>query len=401
MAERIPIPPGDEQMTILERGTVDLHPREELLERLRQSHREQRPLRIKTGFDPTAPDLHLGHTVLIEKMAQFQRLGHEVIFLVGDYTARIGDPTGRNAMRPPLSEDEIAANAKTYTDQVFEILDRDRTRVEWNSSWLDRLAFKDIIVLASRYNLGRMLERRDFRQRFDANRQIALHEFLYPLMQAYDSVALDADVELGGHDQVFNLNAGRHIMEQYGKRPQCVLTVGLLIGLDGQEKMSKSKGNHIGITESPEDMFGKIMSISDEQMRDWYRLLLDETPDTVATDPNAAKKGLAHAMVGRFHDRSAADRVMAWWEAGRPVAVDTVLEASTAPLFKLVQTLGAASSGSDARRKIQQGGVRLDGERATDPNRVIPPGEYLVDVGKKFSARVRVQAASQAASSSS
>lgn len=396
MADRIPIPPGRQQLAILERGTVDLHPRAELAARLEESYQTQRPLRVKTGFDPTAPDIHLGHTVLIEKMAQFQRLGHDVIFLVGDYTARIGDPTGRNAMRPPLSEEEIRANARTYTDQVFKVLDPERTRVEWNSTWLEKLSFADIVHLASKYNLGRMLERRDFRQRFDTNRQIALHELLYPLMQAYDSIALEADVELGGHDQVFNLNAGRHIMEQYGMKAQCVLTVGLLVGLDGQEKMSKSKGNHIGITESPEDMFGKVMSISDEQMKDWYRLLLDETPRTIDSDPNGAKKDLAASMVGRFHDREAAERVRAWWEAGRPATLDATVDVASGPLFKLVVALGAARSGSDARRKIQQGGVRIDGERADDPNREVEAGDYVVEVGKKFSARVRVRAPSGA-----
>jgi 5,10-methenyltetrahydrofolate synthetase len=226
----IRIPPADEQLAILERGTVDLHPKEELKKRLAESHEHQKPLRIKTGFDPTAPDLHLGHTVLIEKMAQFQRLGHEVTFLIGDYTALIGDPTGRNAMRPPLSEEQIQVNAKTYTDQVFKILDRDRTIIEWNSKWLGKLSFQEVIKLAARYNVARMLERRDFKDRFESNTQIAIHELLYPLMQAYDSVALVPDVELGGHDQIFNLNAGRHIMEQYGQRPQCVLTVGLLVG---------------------------------------------------------------------------------------------------------------------------------------------------------------------------
>jgi tyrosyl-tRNA synthetase len=390
MADPIPIPPGPEQLAVLERGTVDLHPKDELRARLSESHRTQTPLVIKTGFDPTAPDLHLGHTVLIEKMAQFQRLGHDVVFLVGDYTARIGDPTGRNAMRPPLSEAEIAENAKTYTDQVFKILDRERTRVEWNSRWLDGLKFEDIIVLASKYNVGRMLERRDFRQRFDANKQIAIHEFLYPLMQAYDSVALKADVELGGHDQVFNLNAGRHVMEQYGLKAQCVLTVGLLLGLDGQEKMSKSKGNHIGITEAPRDMFGKVMSISDEQMRDWYILLLSETSELIESDPNRAKKNLAAAMVTRFYDATTADEVLAWWEAGRPADAETVVDTATAPLFKLVQNVGAASSGGDARRKIQQGGVRIDGTKAADPNLVVEPGEYLLQVGKKFSIRVRI-----------
>ncbi len=389
-ASPIRIPSAAEQMTILERGAVDLHPRQDLVARLEESHARQRPLRIKTGFDPTAPDLHLGHAVLAEKMAQFQRLGHDVIFLIGDYTARIGDPTGRNAMRPPLSDEEIDANAKTYTDQIFKVLDPERTRIEWNSSWLRDLTFKDVIVLASKYNVGRMLERRDFRQRFDANKQIAIHEFLYPLMQGYDSVALEADVELGGHDQVFNLNAGRQIMEQYGLRPQCVLTTGLLVGLDGQEKMSKSKGNHIGIMEPAEEMFGKVMSISDELMLDWIPMLLESTPDEARTDPYAAKKMLAHTIVKRFHEARAADDALGWWEAGRPADVDDQRTVTAAPLFRVVQQLGAAGSGSDARRKIQQGGVSLDGQRCADPNQTVGPGDYLIKVGKKFSARIRV-----------
>jgi tyrosyl-tRNA synthetase len=385
------LPPVEDQLRILTRGVVDLAPADEFKRRLQHSHERQQPLRIKVGFDPTAPDLHLGHTVLIEKMAQFQRLGHEVVFLIGDYTAMIGDPTGRNAMRPPLTEAQITANAETYTDQVFKILDRDRTMVRYNSEWLSTLSFADVIRLASRYNVGRMFERRDFRQRFEENKQIAIHEFLYPLMQAYDSVALRADVELGGHDQIFNLNAGRHIMEQYELRPQCVLTVGLLVGLDGVEKMSKSKGNHVGITEPPEDMFGKIMSISDELMESWYPRLLDETPDIVATDPLEAKKQLAGAMVRRFHGSDAAAAVRSWWDAGRPLTTTEVARAASGPLYQVVHAVGAAKSNADARRKIQQGGVSVEGERITDPNQVVGPGEVDIKVGKKFQVRCRVE----------
>ena len=389
----IRIPPAEEQLRVLERGVVDLHPREDLEARLATSHAEQRPLRVKVGFDPTAPDLHLGHTVLIEKMAQFQRLGHEVIFLVGDYTARIGDPTGRNSLRPPLSTEAIDANAKTYAEQVFKILDPDLTRVMMNGEWLSKLDFADVINLAAKYNVGRMLERRDFRQRFDEGKQIALHEFLYPLMQAYDSVALEADIELGGQDQVFNLNVGRHIMQAYGLRPQVVLTTRLLVGLEGVEKMSKSKGNHIGVTEAPEAMFGKVMSISDELMRAWYPMLLDHTPPEADRDPLTAKKALAGAMVARFHYAAAAQRVRDWWDAGRPAVDVAEVEVDPGPLHAVVRAAGLAKSGGDARRKIQQGGVQLDGDRKQDPTWVVPPGRYELRVGKKSVVRVSVASA--------
>ncbi|MBK8013372.1 MAG: tyrosine--tRNA ligase [Deltaproteobacteria bacterium] len=385
----ITIPPAAVQFERLRRGAVDLNPESEFLKRLEASHRTQTPLRIKTGFDPTAPDLHLGHTVLMEKMAQFQRLGHEVIFLIGDYTARIGDPTGRNAMRPPLSDAEIDANAATYAEQVFKILDRERTRVEWNSRWLKDMTFKDVIELAARYNLGRMLERRDFRQRFDDNKQIALHEFLYPLMQGYDSVALKADVELGGHDQIFNLNVGRHLMEQYGQQPQCVLTVGLLVGLDGEEKMSKSKGNHVGITDKPDDMFGKIMSITDETMSTWYALLTDVDPDL--SDPNEAKKDLAEMMTARFHSKEEAASTRQWWEAGRPPRDFDTVSVKQDRLYKVLVDAGLATSGADARRRTEQGGVRIDENRLTEPNHVLDPGEYMFKVGKKTVKRVVIE----------
>lgn len=387
----IQIPPAEVQMEVLARGATHLEPESELRRRLASSHQTQKPLVVKVGFDPTAPDLHLGHTVVIEKMAQFQRFGHDVVFLVGDYTALIGDPTGRNAMRPPLSEDAIHDNAKTYTEQVFKILDRDLTRIEWNSTWLKNLSFADVIQLAAKYNVGRMLERRDFRQRFDENRQIAIHEFLYPLMQAYDSVALKADVELGGADQIFNLLVGRHIMEQYGQPAQCVLTTGLLVGLDGADKMSKSKGNYVGITDGPEDMFGKVMSISDALMADWYALLLDSTPPDLRDDPNRAKKNLAHQMVHRFHDEATADAVLAWWEAGRPPKAQDQVEVASGPLFQVVVAVGGAQTNSEARRKIDQGGVSVGGERITDPKWVVPVGQTVIRVGKKLQVPCRVK----------
>lgn len=377
------IPPAPEQLKVLAQGTVDLHPLPAFEAKLKRAHETQVPLIIKTGFDPTAPDLHLGHTVLIEKMRQFQEFGHRVQFLVGNYTAMIGDPTGRNAMRPPLSEAQIQENAKTYTDQCFKILDRERTEILWNADWLKHLSFKDILELAAKYNVGRMLERRDFKTRFTEGQQIALHEFLYPLMQAYDSVQLKADVELGGHDQVFNLNAGRHIMEAYGLEPQCVLTVGLLIGLDGVDKMSKSKNNHVGITDPAETMFGKIMSISDTMMADWYPLLIGQSPENLDDDPLAAKKALAETMVSRFHSPETASKVLAWWNAGRPAENLDEVTLETAPMFKLVFQAGLATSGSDARRKIAQGGVSLDDTRISDPNHEPAPGSYVLRVGKK------------------
>lgn len=386
-----PIPPAEEQLPTLLARIVDLNTRDELAARLAASHASQRPLRIKAGFDPTAPDIHLGHTVLMEKMRQFQRFGHEVTFLVGDYTARIGDPTGRNAMRPPLTPAQIEDNARTYTDQAFKVLDRDSTLIRWNSEWLAGLGFDDVIRIASMYNVGRMLERRDFKERFDAGKQIALHEFLYPLMQGYDSVAMRCDVELGGHDQIFNLNVGRHLMARYGLEPQIVMTVGLLVGLDGVDKMSKSKGNAIGISEPPRDMFGKVMSISDTLMADWYPALLGAAAD--ASDPNRSKQTLAERLVARFHGPAAAADALRWWRAGRPADAVEELRVSSGPIFQIVRDAGAATSGSDARRKIEQGGVRIGGERVDDPFRVLAPGRYELEVGKKLKLALRVEAA--------
>lgn len=382
------IPPADEQLDVLTRGAGDVPELSEFQARLQKSHASQTPLVVKAGFDPTAPDLHLGHLVLLEKLAQFQRFGHDIVFLVGDYTALIGDPTGRNALRPPLSEEQIRENAKTYTDQCFKVLDHGQTRLEWNSKWLSQLTFADTIKLAARYNLARMLERRDFKQRFESGKQIAMHELLYPLMQGYDSVALKADIELGGHDQIFNLLVGRHLMEAYGHRPQMVLTVPLLVGLDGQEKMSKSKGNYVGITEEPDRMFGKIMSITDDLMWDWYPLLLGQVGDKA--DPLDEKLRLARAMVERLHDKAAADDTLAWWNAGRPPRNLEQTPVSTGPLFKVVREAGGATSGSDARRKIQQGGVSLDGARWSDPMAAVPPGTYELRVGKVWATKVVV-----------
>ena len=384
------IPPPDEQLPILLEGIVDLNTQVELTERLEGAFRSQRPLEIKAGFDPTAPDIHLGHTVLMEKMAQFQRFGHRVSFLVGDYTARIGDPTGRNAMRPALTPEQISDNARTYTDQAFKVLDRATTMIRWNSEWLGKLGFDDVIRIASMYNVGRMLERRDFKERFEGGKQIALHELLYPLMQGYDSVAMRCDVELGGHDQIFNLNVGRHLMARYDLPPQIVMTVGLLVGTDGVEKMSKSKGNAIGITEPPRDMFGKVMSISDELMAQWFPALLGSPADL--GDPNASKQRLAERLVARFHGATAASATLEWWRAGRPADEVNEVQVVTGALFQIVRDAGAAHSGGDARRKIEQGGVRVSGERIVDPLQVLAPGRYELEVGKKFKVRLIVDA---------
>jgi tyrosyl-tRNA synthetase len=393
----VSIPPADVQFDLLTRGVYDLPDLDEFRSRLEESYRTQTPLVVKAGFDPTAPDLHLGHTVLLEKMAQFQRLGHDVVFLVGDYTALIGDPTGRNALRPPLSEEQIREHARTYTEQCFRVLDRSRTRLEWNSRWLSKLTYADLIRLTARYNLARMLERRDFRQRYDEGRPIAMHELLYPLVQGYDSVALVSDIELGGQDQIFNLNVGRHLMEAYGLRPQMVLTVPLLCGLDGQEKMSKSKGNHIGVLEAAEPMFGKVMSISDERMASWYPLLLGELAlgelalgELALGSPLEAKLHLAHTLVARFHSPAVADDTLAWWRAGRPARNVGHAQVRPGALFEVVHRAGGASSGSDARRKIEQGGVSLDGTRVQDPLAQVVPGQYELRVGKRWTVRVTV-----------
>jgi tyrosyl-tRNA synthetase len=344
-----------------------------------------RPLVVKVGFDPTAPDLHLGHTVLIRKMKHFQDLGHRVVFVVGDFTAMIGDPTGRSKTRPPLTAAEIERNADTYKAQVFKLLDREKTIVEFNSRWLIPLGSDGLVKLAASYNVAQMMERREFRQRFDAGQPIAVHEFLYPLVQAFDSVALQADVELGGTDQLFNLNVGRDIMPAFALSPQIVMTTPLLEGLDGVEKMSKSLGNYVGVTDAPDEMFGKLMSISDELMWRYYLLLTDLTVadlDTLKAQvasgevhPKQAKVDLARRIVSEFHDTTAADRAVAEFDRVhakgqlpadvREVVVDFGGEPSRALTRALVDA-GLAASTSEAGRKIQQGGVKVGGARVTD-----------------------------------
>ncbi len=376
----------DQQLALLTKGCVDIVRLPELTSKLERAIAAGQRLTVKVGFDPTAPDLHLGHTVLIRKMKHFQDLGHRVVFVIGDFTAMIGDPTGRSKTRPPLSAEEIAANAETYKQQVFKMLDRDTTVVAFNSTWLAPLGAEGVIRLAARYNVAQMIERRDFRQRFDAGKPIAVHEFLYPLVQAYDSVHLKADVELGGTDQLFNLNVGRDIMPGYGLEAQVVMTVPLLEGLDGVEKMSKSLNNYVGITEAPAEMFGKLMSISDDLMWRYFLLLTDLSEAEITTmrrdvvegrrHPKQAKVELATRIVTDFHDAPAAAAAAAAFEARfsrGELAVDELPQVAIAlgegpvALSRVVVEAGLATSSSEAARKAQQGGVRIDGEKVTDP----------------------------------
>jgi len=378
-------------LDLLLKGTVTCHTKDLLLARLKQG----RPLRIKTGFDPTAPDLHLGHGVLIRKMAQFQELGHTVIFLIGDFTGLIGDPTGKKATRPALSREEIEANAETYKAQVFKILDPDKTEIRFNSEWMGGLRGEDWIRLASKFTLAQMLERNDFSKRLGAGEPISLHELLYPLVQAYDSVALKADAELGGNDQLFNLMRGRELQEAMGQGPQVVLTVPLLLGLDGVEKMSKSLGNYIGFMEPAEVQFGKTMSISDELMWDWWLLLTDKLPREIEAmkqgHPMDAKKALAREIVGQFHGAQAAGSAEDFWvkrfseRSVEDVPEVGVAAAGAQPLAKLLVERGLADSRKSAERLIQQGAVSLDGERVADPRQQLtlePGAAVLVRVGK-------------------
>jgi len=402
-----------EQLAEVTRGAVDVHTREDLLRKLTASVDRAVPLRIKMGFDPTAPDLHLGHTVPLERMRRFQDFGHTVIFLIGDFTAMIGDPTGRNTTRPPLSEEQIAANAETYKKQVFKVLDRDRTEVRFNSEWLLPLGSPGMIKLAARYTLARMLERDDFKKRYADERPIALHELLYPLAQGYDSVALKADVELGSSDQLFNLLVGRTLQKEYGQEPQVCLTGPLLEGTDAREengkivgdKMSKSLGNYVGIDEPAGDQYGKLMSISDALMWRYYELLSRLTAAQIADlrrgHPKAAKMALAREIVERYHGAAAARAAEDAFEqvhARREVPHDIEERelprdpgAELLPLLKALPKLGLASSGSEARRLIAQGGVTVEGARVSDPNAALPPGSHLIKVGKRKFVRLHVR----------
>jgi tyrosyl-tRNA synthetase len=394
----------DAQLEIIKRGCDELLIESELRERLKTG----RPLRVKAGFDPTAPDLHLGHTVLINKLRQLQDLGHHVLFLIGDFTGMIGDPTGKNATRPPLNRDDVAQNALTYTEQVFKILDRNRTEVVFNSSWMDRLTAADMIRLAATHTVARMLERDDFSKRYKGNQPIAIHEFLYPLVQGYDSVVLKADLELGGTDQKFNLLMGRELQKHHGQPPQCILTMPLLEGLDGVNKMSKSLGNYIGINESANDIFGKIMSVSDALMWRYIELLSFESLQTIAgwkrevaagRNPRDIKVQFAQEIVARFHNPSAAQAALADFEArfrqGEvPADIPDIRLAPEGDGLVIAQVLkqaGLTASTSEALRMIAQGGVKLDGEKVSDKAlKLGSGGPFVLQVGKRKFARVTI-----------
>lgn len=391
----------NEQIEIIKRGCEELIVETELVEKLKTG----RPLRVKAGFDPTAPDLHLGHTVLMNKMRQFQELGHQVIFLIGDFTGLIGDPTGRNATRPPLTREQILENAKTYQAQAFKILDPSKTELAFNSTWMDKFSSADMIKLAAKYNVARMLERDDFNKRYKGGQSIAIHEFLYPLVQGYDSVALKSDIELGGTDQKFNLLVGRELQKDYGHAPQCVLTVPLLVGLDGEKKMSKSVGNYVGVTESAEQIFGKLMSISDDLMWRYIELLSFEPLATVrkwkqevegGRNPRDIKVAFAQEIVTRFHSKDAAQKALADFEARShgeiPDNIDErTVSAGVEPIliYQVIKQAGLTSSTSEAIRMIEQGGVKIDGEKVADKGQKLPRGgPYVLQVGKRKFAKV-------------
>ncbi|MEW6428486.1 MAG: tyrosine--tRNA ligase [Thermodesulfobacteriota bacterium] len=396
-----------EQISLIERGAVDLLSREDLAAKLKKSEATGRPLRVKAGFDPTAPDLHLGHTVLLQKLKHFQELGHEVCFLIGDFTGMIGDPTGKSETRKALTREDVARNAETYKTQVFKILDPARTRVVFNSDWLDRLPSQEFIRLASQLTVARMLEREDFKVRFENNRPISIHEFLYPLIQGYDSVALAADVEIGGTDQRFNLLMGRDLQRAWGQEPQVVLTLPLLEGLDGVNKMSKSLGNYIGITESADDIYGKTLSMPDTLMFRYYELLSDLDAAAVealrgrmesgSLHPKAVKQQLARELTARFHGEEAAVRAEENFERvfsqrDMPEEVPEMRVAAVEPriwLPKLMSDCGLAKGTGEARRLIQQHAVSLDGVRVDDiEHQVETTGAILLKVGKRRFLRV-------------
>lgn len=399
-----------QQLDYLTKGCVDVIPVEELEAKLRRAQARGRPLSVKVGFDPSAPDLHLGHTVVIRKMRHFQQLGHKVVFLIGDFTGLIGDPTGKKATRPQLTREQIEANAATYRRQIFKLLDPAATVIDFNSRWLGALSSEDWIRLAATVTVAQMLEREDFRSRYASRQPIALHEFLYPLAQAYDSVALETDVELGGTDQLFNLLMGRHVMRERGMEPQVVMTVPLLEGLDGSEKMSKSLGNYVAVEDPPREMYGKLMSISDQLMWSYWLLLSDRSEDAIAAlkaetargarHPMEVKKELARTIVGEFHGAAAAAAAEQEFErvfSSRDLPTEIpefCVEAGgeTLLLSKLLLSAGLVSSNSEARRLLEQGAVRVDGEVLRDPKTELStaPGKaLLVQVGKRRFAKIR------------
>jgi len=382
-----------EQMQLLSRGTLEILPHGSLEARLKEAAVEGRPLRVKAGFDPTAPDLHLGHTVLLEKLRQFQVCGHQVVFLIGEFTGMIGDPTGKNETRPPLTHEEVLINAETYKEQVFRILDPAQTEVRFNSEWLNNLTAADLVRISAKATVARMLERDDFEKRYQGGQSIALHEFLYPLIQGYDSVALDADVELGGNDQKFNLLMGRQLQQAYGKAPQVILTMPLLEGLDGVNKMSKSLNNYVGVAEAGKEQFGKLMSISDDLMLKYYELLTDADLDAIkGMHPMEAKKQLAANIVERFHGKGAGAEARAGFESQftRNEIPDDIPEAilkADADGLWIVRALsetGLTTSNGEAMRMIAQNALSIDGEKMADKDfRLAAGGTYLLKLGKR------------------
>ena len=394
-----------EAMEVTKRGCEELLVEADWLQKLARSEATQKPLRIKLGLDPTAPDIHLGHTVVLNKLRQLQDLGHTVIFLIGDFTSMIGDPSGRNSTRPPLTPEEIAVNAKTYYQQASIILDPSKTEVRYNSEWCDALGARGMITLAAKYTVARMLERDDFTKRYRGGVPISVHEFLYPLMQGYDSVALQSDLELGGTDQKFNLLVGRELQKEYGQEPQCILTMPLLVGLDGVEKMSKSKGNYIGINEPANEMFGKVMSISDELMWSYFTLLsfrpmaeIDLMKQEVAAgrNPRDCKVLLGQEIVARFHSQAAAEKALEDFnhraKGGIPDDIPE-LELTGAPLgiAALLKAANLVPSTSEANRNIEQHGVRINGAVVSDKALKVEPGTYVIQVGKRRFAKVTVK----------
>ena len=389
-------------LQVTRRGCEELLPEADWIRKLQRSEATGQPLRIKLGLDPTAPDIHLGHTVVLNKLRQLQDIGHTVIFLIGDFTSMIGDPSGRNTTRPPLTAEQIKANAETYYRQASLVLDPARTEIRYNSEWSDPLGARGMIALASRYTVARMMERDDFTKRYKSGTPISVHEFLYPLMQGYDSVALRSDLELGGTDQKFNLLMGRHLQQEYGQEPQCILTMPLLVGLDGVDKMSKSKGNYIGISEPANAMYAKILSVSDELMWTYYTLLSFRTEADIAAlraevvagrNPKDAKVQLAREITARFHGAAAAEAAQQDFEnrarGGVPDDIPTVaLTGAPLGIGALLRQANLAPSSSEANRLIEQGGVRVDGDLVSDKSLKLGVGRYVVQVGKRKFARI-------------
>ncbi len=390
-----------EQLEIIATGTADIVSREELLKKLEKSYQTGKPLQVKLGADPSAPDIHLGHTVVLQKMRQFQALGHEVVFLIGDFTGRIGDPTGKKKTRPALTEEEVIANAETYKKQIGKILDLEKTRIVFNSDWLGKMTFADVLKLSSQYTVARMLERDDFEKRFKSHVPISIVEFMYPLMQGYDSVALRSDIEIGGVDQTFNLLVGRELQRSYGQEPQVTLTMPILEGLDGKEKMSKSLGNYVGIDEEPGQIYGKLMSIPDELMLKYYELLTDigleelkNVKERIVSEPKKVKMMLARQITSQYWGAEAGQAAEAEFEKifgktgdGLPDEIEEVtleIPAEGISLLKLLTTVNLAESGGDARRKVQQGGVKVDQQKVTDGQKLYLPGsEFIIQAGKR------------------